>query len=193
MDYWPMPLKVTALKLCCSVLAMTALVVPASANQGGHGCPDGVDRLVRTLYHDDVRSGFWEKSISRYRRYFDQDIFVKLLDVSMGRLPMRIKGYALVDVDIFSGTQMGTDGIKSLKCQVVNHDQVNANLVILSGGKRRQFEHSVVVFLNQDPLDEGQWKVSDIGSYEDPTLEGGYGYLLSRTLDSWIEVMSQSL
>ena len=121
------------------LLAMTALVVTsASANQGvdqeprakilvvgygydgcccGHGCPDGVDRLVRTLYHDDVRSGFWEKSISRYRRYFDEDIFVKLLDVSMGRLPMRIKGYALVDVDIFSGTQWGTDGIKSLKCQ----------------------------------------------------------------------------
>ena len=188
-----MPLKVTALKLCCSVLAMTALVVPASANQGGHGCPDGVERLVRTLYHDDVRSGFWKKSISRYRRYFDEDIFVKLLDVSMGRLPMQIKGYALVDVDIFSGTQMGTDGIKSLECQVVNQDQVNANLVILSGGTRRQFEHSVVVFLNRDPLDEGQWKVSDIDSYEDPALEGGYGYLLSRTLDSWIEIMAESL
>ena len=110
-----------------------------------------------------------------------------------GGLPMRIKGYALVDVDIFSGTQWGTDGIKSLKCQVVNQDQVNANLVILSGGKRRQFEHSVVVFLNRDPLNEGQWKVSDIGSYEDPALEGGYGYLLSRTLESWIEIMSKSL
>ena len=175
------------------VMAMTALVVPVSANERDHGCPDGVDRLVRTLYHNDVRSGFWEKGISRYRRYFDEDIFVKLLDVSMGRLPMRIKGYALVDVDIFSGTQWGTDRIKSLKCQVVNQDQVNAKLVILSGGKRRQFEHSVVVFLNRDPLNEGQWKVSDIGSYEDPALEGGYGYLLSRTLESWIEIMSKSL
>ena len=186
-------IRITGRRFWLFVMALTALIVPASANQSGHGCPDGVDRLVRTLYHNDVRSGFWEQGISRYRRYFDEDIFIKLLDVSMGRLPMRIKGHALVDVDIFSGTQWGTDGIKSLKCHVVNQDQVNANLVILSGGKRRQFEHSVVVFLNRDPLDEGQWKVSDIGSYEDPALEGGYGYLLSKTLDSWIKIISESL
>ena len=188
-----MPLRVSALKLFLSALAMTALVVPASANQSGHGCPDGVDRLVRTLYHKDVRSGFWERGISRYRRYFNEDIFLKLLDVSFGRLPMRVKGYALVDIDIFSGTQWGTDGIKSLECQVVRHDEVHANLVILSGGRRRQFEHSVVVFLNRDPLNEGQWKVLDIGSYEDPAHEGGYRYLLSRALDSWIKIISESL
>ena len=174
------------------VMAMTALVVPVSANERVHGCPDGVDRLVRTLYHDDVRSGFWEKSISRYRRYFDEDIFVKLLDVSMGRLPMQIKGYALVDVDIFSGTQWGTDAIESLACQAISQDQLKVDLVILSGGLRRQFEHSVVVFVRRVSFGRNQWRVSDIASYEDPKRSDGYGYLLSRALDEWIKYVEVS-
>ena len=59
--------------------------------------------------------------------------------------------------------------------------------MILAGGLRRQFEHSVVVFVKHVSLGHGQWRVSDIGSYEDPSRPDGYGYLLSRALDEWIE------
>ena len=59
--------------------------------------------------------------------------------------------------------------------------------MILAGGLRRQFECSVVIFLKHVSLVQAQWRVLDIGSYEDPSRPDGYGYLLSRALDEWIE------
>ena len=71
-------------------------------------------------------------------------------------------------------------------------DEVIVNLVILSGGKTRQFEHPVVVFLERDRLESLRWKVVDLGAYEDASLERGYGYLLSETLDDWMKRAGKS-
>lgn len=182
-----MLLRVAVLKLCLSVLALVVSGVPVRADQGGHRCPDGVDQLVRSLYRDEVRSVFWEDDISRAKHFFDVNIFDKLLEVLAWDLSMRSQGYSLVDVDIFSGTQWGTDAIESLACEAISQDQYKVDLVILAGGLRRQFEHSVVVFVKHVSLGQGQWRVSDIGSYEDPSRPDGYGYLMSRALDDWIE------
>ena len=105
---------------------------------------------------------------------------------------MSSQGYGLVDVDIFSGTQWGTDAIESLACQAISQDQLKVDLVILSGGLRRQFEHSVVVFVRRISFGRNQWRVSDIASYEDPKRSDGYGYLLSRALDEWIKYVEVS-
>ena len=92
----------------------------------------------------------------------------------------------LIDIDIFSGTQWGTDQIKTLKCQAVDNNEVQVKLVIFSGGEYRQFEHSVVAFAKRDTLKQNRWRVFDLGAYENASLERGYGYLLSETLDGWL-------
>ena len=181
-----MLIRVAVLKLCLSVLALVVSGVHVRADQGGHRCPEGVDQLVRSLYRDDVRSVFWEEDISRAKHFFDENLFDKLLEVYAGNLSMRSQGYGLVDVDIFSGTQWGADAIQSLACDASGHDQFKVDLVILAGGPRRQFEHSIVVFVKQVFLGQDHWRVSDIASYEDSSHPDGYGYLLSRALGEWI-------
>ena len=74
----------------------------------------------------------------------------------------------------------------------MNQDEVKVNLVILSGGKTRQFQHPVVVFLERDRRESLRWKVVDLGAYEDASLEHGYGYLLSETLGDWLKRADKS-
>ena len=66
---------------------------------------------------------------------------VQLLGVAKdnARFKATRTGGVVVDADIFSGTQWGTDGIESIQCQVLDQDNVTANLVILSGGKTVSF------------------------------------------------------
>ena len=169
-------------------------MAPASANQRNTNCPDGVESLVRLLYSEEVRADFWGKSISKYSYLFEAAIYRQLLDVAWenARFEALGTGYVIVDVDIFSGTQWGTDGIESIRCQVLNQDELKVNLVILSGGKTRQFKHRVVVFLERDRIEPMRWQVVDLGAYEDASLEGGYAYLLSETLDDWLKRAAKS-
>ena len=55
----------------------------------------------------------------------------------------------------------------------MDQDNVKANLVILSGGKNRQFQYPVVAFLKRNRLESLRWKVDDLGAYEDVSLEHG--------------------
>lgn len=117
-----------------------------------------------------------------------------MLDVAKenARFEATRTGDFVVDVDIFSGTQWGTDEIESIQCQVLDQDNVKANLVILSGGKNRQFQHPVVVFLKRNRIESLRWKVVDLGAYEDVSLERGYDYLLSETSDGWLKIAAKS-
>ena len=186
--------SIPSMRLWFLGLMLTMSLAPASANQQNSGCPDGVEPLVRLLYSEEVRSDFWSKSLSRYSHLFEAAIYRQLLYVAKEQAQYEAsrKGYVVVDIDIFSGTQWGTDGIKSIRCQVVDPDEVKVNLVILSGGKNRQFEHPVVVFLERDRLESFRWKVVDLGAYEDASLERGYHYLLSETLDDWLKRAGKS-
>ena len=100
---------------------------------------------------------------------------VQLLGVAKdnARFKATRTGGVVVDADIFSGTQWGTDGIESIQCQVLDQDNVTANLVILSGGKNRQFQYPVVAFLKRNRLESLRWKVDDLRAYEDVSLERG--------------------
>ena len=173
---------------------MTLSLAPASANQQNTDCPEGVESLVHLIYSEEVRTDFWQKSLSKYSHLFEATLYRQLLDVANENARFkatRTEG-VVVDVDIFSGTQWGTDEIESIQCQVLDQDNVKANLVILSGGKNRQFQHPVVVFLKRNRLESLRWKVVDLGAYEDVSLERGYGYLLSETLDDWLKIAAKS-
>ena len=186
--------SIPSLRLWFLGFVLTILLAPASANQQNAGCPDDVESLVRLLYSEEVRTDFWNKSLSKYSYLFEAAIHRQLLDVAKKHAHFQASGkrYVVVDIDVFSGTQWGTDEIESIRCQVVNQDEVKVNLVILSGGKTRQFQHPVVVFLKRDRLETLRWKVVDLGAYEDASLERGYGYLLSETLDDWMKMADES-
>ena len=186
--------SIPSLRLWFLGLMLTMSLAPVSANQQNSGCPDGVESLVRLLYSEEVRSEFWSKSLSQYSHLFEAAIYKQLLDVAKEQAQFEAlrKGSVVVDIDVFSGTQWGTDGIKSIRCHVVDPDEVKVNLVILSGGETRQFEHPVVVFLERDRLESLRWKVVDLGAYEDASLERGYGYLLSETLGDWMKMADES-
>ena len=79
-----------------------------------------------------------------------------------------------------------------MQCQVLTQDELKVNLIILSGGKPRQFKHRVVVFLERDRIKPMRWQVVDLGAYEDASLGGGYGYLLSETLDDWLYMAAKT-
>ena len=186
--------SIPSLRLWFLGFVLTISLAPASANQQNAGCPDDVESLVRLLYSEEVRTDFWNKSLSKYSYLFEAAIHRQLLDVAKKHDHFQASGksYVVVDIDVFSGTQWGTDEIESIRCQVVNQDEVKVNLVILSGGKTRQFQHPVVVFLKRDRLESLRWKVVDLGAYEDASLERGYGYLLSETLDDWMKMADES-
>ena len=186
--------SILSLRLWLLGLVMTMSLAPASAGQQNTGCPEGVESVVRLLYSEEVRNDFWNKNLSRYSHLFEAALHRQLLDVAAENAHVKAMGtgYVVVDIDIFSGTQWGTDEIESIRCKVVDQDEVRVNLVIFSGGKARQFQHSVVVFLERDRLESLRWQVVDLGAYEDAALERGYGYLLSDTLDDWLKSAAKS-
>ena len=167
-------------------ILLTICLPAASANQRNNGCPESVERLVRTLYSKEVRTDFWDRSFSKYSPIFHPVLYTRLLELAKENARIEGSGGVLVDIDIFSGTQWGTDGIKSLQCEVLDQDDVKVKLMIFSGGASRQFEHPVDVFLKRESLGLFHWKVIDLASYENSSLESGYGYLLSETFDDWL-------
>lgn len=189
-----MPARVPSLRLWFLGFVLTLSLAPASANQQNTDCHQGVESLVHLLYSEEVRIDFWQKSLSKYSHLFEAALDRQLLDVAKenARFEATRTGDVVVDVDIFSGTQWGTDEIESIQCQVLDQDNVKANLVILSGGKNRQFQHPVVVFLKRNRIESLRWKVVDLGAYEDVSLERGYDYLLSETSDDWLKMSAKS-
>ena len=178
--------KAPFLRVCLLGTVIASFFTVTFASQKTHGCPEGVEPLIRTLYNENVRTNFWGENISTHSHLFEDDLLEKLLTVSKEARRRRSAGLMLIDIDIFSGTQWGTDQIKTLKCNAVDNNEVQVKLVILSGGEYRQFEHSVVAFARRDTLKQNRWRVFDLGAYEDASLERGYGYLLSETLASWL-------
>ncbi len=160
-----------------------SLVDSVGAVQKDSGCHAGAERTVRRLYKDVVISDFWDNHLPQQRQIFEAGLYEDLLRVKAENDRINALGYALIDVDIFSGTQMGTSGIDELQCQMEDQDQLKVQLSVLVGIGHRQEQLPVVVFLRRD---QQRWRITDIASYEDASVEGGYSYRLTDVLEYWL-------
>ena len=50
--------KAPFLRLCLLGTVITSFFTFAFASQKTHGCPEGVEPLIRTLYNENVRTNF---------------------------------------------------------------------------------------------------------------------------------------
>lgn len=99
--------SIPSLRLWFLGLVLPISLATASANHQNTGCPDGVESLVRLLYSKEVRTDFWNKGLSKYSHLFEAAIYRQLLDVAKENIQFQDlgKGYMVVDIDVFSGTQ----------------------------------------------------------------------------------------
>ena len=165
------------------------LVESVHAVQNELECPAGAEQTVYRLYQKYVISDFWDKSLQQQELLFEAGLYQDLLRVKAENDRINALGYALIDVDIFSGTQMGTSGIHSLQCQIKDLDQLKVQLSVLVGSGHLQEQLPVAVFLQRD---QQRWRVADIASYEDASVEGGYGYRLTDILEYWLIYASKT-
>ena len=160
-----------------------SLIDSVSAVQKDSACHAGAEQTVHRLYQNDVISDFWDKSLQQQELLFEIGLYQDLLQVKAENDRINALGYALIDVDIFSGTQMGTSGIHLLQCQMEDQDQIKVQLSVLVGSGHRQEQLPVTVFLQRD---QQRWRITDIASYEDASVEGGYFYRLTDILEDWL-------